>query len=313
MPAFGFEPLPALGLAALLACTFALGAALQADAATQDGDTARPRARRRGLGLLDRLPFDPLILAVAAKELRMLRRDPFLLSSLAVQTAVLVLPALLLPRHRGDAFYLPALVFLLVLSKQVPLMNLVGLEGRGMLFLASTPAPRWKVLVGKDVGFAALFALVDGIALSAACAIRGRLGDLPQLAALAVLGMLLLVAVGNVVSAMFPAAWIGARAAAGGPRAASAAAADGGVEPMGCLAGLGRFVAVQIVWFLLLPSAALLALARSFLPAGGFWAAWTGLAGLAALLLVAATAFAARRMETAEDVLLRAVATRAQG
>lgn len=272
------------------------------------------RARRR-YHLADRLPLSllpPAVWATADKEIRVVSRDPFLMMMLLSQGIVLLAPALLFPALRSGgagASYLPLFCLLLLMAEHAPLFNLVGIEGRGLLFLAQTPASRWHVLLGKNLAYLAIFGAVDVFLVCAACAVFGAPAEIPFMLLLTSAGLLVLAGLGNFVSAWLPLPWIGARAAAGGGRSA-AAAAEGGVPMPGCLTLLVRMLLLQGLPLLGLPAVLLMLLCRWLLPPQ-CWLPVTGaVLSYACLVWVTGTALAVVRLETAEEQLLALVATR---
>jgi hypothetical protein len=226
----GFEAwLPfLLGFLPLTAIVAALASHLQERAFLGDVpplEAGRGGSGRRvpGGGLLARLFPDP-VLAVASKELRLLRREPIVKTVLIGQAFFLGLPVLALalgPRASGGdavgavvrvSWLLP---FVLVFVENTLTMNLLGLEGPGVFHLRTTPVSWRRVIVGKDLcyllGFGTLNALLATAGLAALRALRPeKVPDLPSAVALAVLGgtcaLAVVVAVGNVLSVALPTA-----------------------------------------------------------------------------------------------------------
>lgn len=309
-----------IGAPLLVTAVFVVGFDLQdaacfGEAPTLLGRTSAKRRRRRW-HLADKFPLravPPAIWATAGKELRVVRRDPFLVVMLLSQALVLLAPVVLFPGLRSGglgAGYLPFVVLLLLWSHHTPLFNLIGLEGRALQYLAQTPASRWQVLVGKNLAYATVFGVVDLVFLAVAASIFGGFGSLPVLYVLVGVGLVLLMGVGNFVSAWLPMPWIGARAAAGGTRAAQAASA-GGVERPGCGTMLLRFAILQFLTLLMLPPMALMYGAKWFLPPASWAPVIAAVASYAVLVYVVGTALAVTRLRTAEDKLLELVASRA--
>jgi len=276
----------------------------------------RRRRRRKRWHLADRGPLrlvPPAVFAPAGKELRVVRRDPFLLVMLLSQALVLLAPIVLFPGLRSGglgAGYLPFVVLLLLWSQHTPLFNLVGLEGRALQYLAQTPVPRWQVLVGKNLAYATVFGAVDIAFLCVAAWIFDGTSALPVLLGLIGVGLVLLMGVGNFVSAWLPMPWIGARGAAGGTRAAQAAS-EGGVERPGCGTLFVRFAILQTLTLLMLPPIALLYGAKWWLPPAAWAPVIAAVVSYAGLFYVVGTALAVARLRTAEDKLLALVASRA--
>lgn len=316
-------PLPAwvrgvgvIGAPLAVLSIFVLGADLQDRACYGEADSPlgrRHRARARRWHLADRVPFSlvpPAVWATAARELTTLRRDPFLMVMLASQAVLLLLPALIFPSLRGGGeAWIPGLLLLLLLAEHGPLFNVLATEGRSLRFLAQTPVTRWQVLVGKNLGYLALFSTFNLIFLALGCAVFGAWSMYLPLALLAVLGVLVLTGAGNVVSVVLPVPRLGARAAQGGARAA-AAASDGGPEPPGCGVSLMRFALLQATLLMLVPPG-LLVLLGSRLGAAGWVAALAGSTAWCVLIYLGGTGVAARRLESAEERILAILSTRA--
>ncbi len=310
--------LGALGAPTLAAAAYIVGGVLQDQACYGEADApwgmgGPRRARRRRWHLADRWPLSlapPAVWASASRELKTLRRDPFLVVMLLSQGVLLLVPPLLFPGLRGGgAGWLPVLGILLLLTESGPLSNLVATEGRGLLYLAQTPTSRGAVLVGKNLGYLGLFGAFNAVFLSLGAAVFQRFGDLPVLVPLGVLGLFVVMGVGNVVSVVLPLARMGARAQQGGQRGA-AAAAEGGGEPPGCSTSIGRFLFSQLAMLLLVPPGGLVLFAAkvsdgaALAPAIAAAAAWCG------LIYVAGTALAVGRWRAAEEELVARFATR---
>jgi hypothetical protein len=332
-PFAALEGIPASArLAGLVAAPVLLLAALLLGADLQDracyGETeglfgaGRVRRAPRRRHLADRPPFSfvpSAVWATADRELKTMRRDPFLVVSLVTQGVVLLLPPLLLPLGGGagmggsaGAGWIPGLLALMLMAAHAPAWNSLGSEGRSLLFLAQTPAPRWQLLLGKNLAHGGLFGLLDAGILLLACAHFGALGMYPEYLVILLCGGLVVLGAGNAVSVLLPLPWIGARAAAGGPRAAQVAA-EGGVPEPGCLLLLFRFLLLNVTLLFVLPPALLVLYAGTFMPGAGFAAAaafalaWGGAAWLLGTL------FASARLRAAEDALVRHIAARSAG
>ena len=307
-----------LGAPTLVAAAYIVGAVLQDQSCYGEADApwglgGRRRTRRARWHLADRFPLalvPPAVWATAARELKTLRRDPFLVVMLLSQGVLLLAPPLLFPALKGGgAGWLPALAMLLLLTESGPLSNLVATEGRGLLYLAQTPTSRAEVLVGKNLGYFGLFGLFNIAFMSLGALVFERPGDLVLLLPLVELGLLVVMGVGNVVSVLLPMARMGARAQQGGQRGA-VAAAEGGVEPPGCGTMLGRFFLSQFSLLLLSPAVALVLLGSrladgaALIPALLAASAWCG------LVYLAGTALAVGRWRSAEEQLVARFATR---
>ncbi|MCO4769748.1 MAG: hypothetical protein KDA24_06925 [Deltaproteobacteria bacterium] len=284
------------------------------------------RTRRKGVRLADRWPFrlvHPAVWAAAGKEIRSIRRDPFLILMLTSQGVLLLVMPLLFrsglltgrtqPLTGGLwGVYMPFFVMLLVLAKQAPVFNQVAMEGRGLLFLAQVPVARWKLVLGKNLAYFALFGTIDAVFMAVAAWLFGVLPRYPYYLAMASVGLVLMLGVGNLVSVVLPAQWIGARAAAGGSRAAQAAA-EGGVERPGCGVTIGRMMAVQFLYVLLVPPLFGLFAARVWLHGGAQVAAGVAVFAWCALVYVVGTSLAVARFGRVEEKLRARFATRGSG
>ncbi|MEE2829845.1 MAG: hypothetical protein VX498_11710 [Myxococcota bacterium] len=273
----------------------------------------RNKSRVRGFFPSEWMPFSILpaaIWATAIKELRVVRRDPFMMVMLVTETVILLaLPFLLFQGGSAGAGYLPFFAVLLVMGQSRPAFNSLGTEGRALRFLAQTPVSRWQVITGKNLAYFFLFGVTNAISLLAACWLFGGLSSYPLYLGLMLCGLGLLLGLGNLVSVWIPIPWIGARAAAGGVRSA-AAAAEGGVDRPGCGALFVRMLLLQTLPLLMLPIFFLVFGVRLFAPAlwGGpvlaVSAAWVG------FVYGVTTLMAVRRLQRAEERLLELLAGR---
>ena len=314
----GAQAVALVGAPLLVLAVFVVGFDLQDRAVF--GETSellasgRGEARRPSLHLPDRWPISllpPVLWATAAKELRVIRRDPHLMVMLVTQTVVLLaLPFMMLERSpRGGGVYLPLFALLLVMGQSRPAFNSLGTEGRALHFLAQTPASRWQVLLGKSLAYGAVFFATNALSLALACWLFGGLAEYPTYLALSLSSLVVLLGVGNLVSVWVPIPWAGARAAAGGARAATAAA-DGGVERPGCGALLVRMLLLQTVPLLLLPVFALMMGAPMFLGPAWTSSLWMVSALWCGLVFAIATGLAVTRLERAEERILGMMAGR---
>jgi hypothetical protein len=185
-------------------------------------ETAGARRRRifPGTSWLKRwLPDE--VLAIASKEWRLLSREPVVKTVLIGQSGFLLMPVLVLalrPSAQGDAVarvatYAWVFPYALVFVQNTLTMNLLGLEGAGVLHLRTLPS-RWRsILAGKNLcyllGFGAANALVTTAALLFVRAVRPSFMESPlRTVLLAVLGgtcaLAIVLAVGNVLSVSMP-------------------------------------------------------------------------------------------------------------
>jgi hypothetical protein len=325
----GARWLGVLGAPLLVLGAFAFGARLQDMACYGEADgMVVLKGRRRGARgnrWTDRGPFrlvHPAVWAAAGKEIRSIRRDPFLLLMLTSQgVLLLVLPllfrsGLLTGRSHGLGgawtAYMPFFVLLLVLAKQAPVFNQVAMEGRGLLFLAQVPVERWKLVLGKNLAYVALFGTIDAAFMAVAAAVFGVLPLYPYYLGMAAVGLVLMLGVGNLVSVLLPAQWIGARAAMGGSRSAQSAA-QGGVERPGCGVTLGRMLAVQVLYVLLAPPLLGMYAARVWLSGGPRLAAVVAIVTYCALIYVVGTSLAVASFAQVEERLRLRFASRGSG
>lgn len=221
------ERIPVLFLIPLLVVVVRIGAGLQERAFHGEvpGGPAPQSAKRSGRGILERIP-GPLG-ALAAKDLALLKREP-VVRMVAMQGAAFTLTPLLLLLLRAMgtesavvedaarvAKVLPfvSLVGLAALvSEFALLLNLLGLEGGGMVHALLTPVPRRTFLLGKDLAHLFAFGGANGIlaavAVLAAYGWAGRPGEGVLRGGLAAVESLCYVCValsiGNLVSVFVP-------------------------------------------------------------------------------------------------------------
>lgn len=213
----GFVPLTLLAMAA---AALLQERAFLGDVPPETGEREASGRRVPGGRLLARFFSDPC-LAVASKELRLLRREPIVKTVLIGQAFFLALPilAVSMGRRGGDdplgavartSWLLP---FVLVFVENTLTMNLLGLEGPGIAHLRTTPATWRTVLVGKCLCYLLVFgtmnALFSTAAFLALSAVRPERVPAPVGTALyaAVEGtcaLAVVLAVGNVLSVTMP-------------------------------------------------------------------------------------------------------------
>jgi hypothetical protein len=161
------------------------------------------------------------VLAVASKEVRLLRREPIVKTVLIGQAFFLTIPVIAFAVQsgdRGDAVGAVARVwwvlpYLLVFVQNTLTMNLLGLEGAGISHLRTTPTSWRSILVGKDLcyllGFGALNAVFCAAVLALVRAVRpDRVPDPGEAVLLSAVGgaasLAVVLAVGNVLSVTLP-------------------------------------------------------------------------------------------------------------
>ena len=165
--------------------------------------------------------FPDSVLAIASKELRLLRREPIVKTVLIGQAFFLGLPVMILAlRPRGDGDTVGAVVraswllpFVLVFVENHLTMNLLGLEGQGISHLRTTPVSWRQVLLGKNLcyllGFGVANALFSAAGLLSLRLLRPeRVPDPWSAVGMAVVGgtcaLAVVLAVGNVLSVAMP-------------------------------------------------------------------------------------------------------------
>ncbi|HCP48477.1 MAG TPA: hypothetical protein DIU15_20740 [Deltaproteobacteria bacterium] len=314
-----------VGAPLLVVSVAVVGADLQDRACFGEGQSLLGGGRRTGRirapGLLDRLPFSWVSAATWAtmgKEIRVMRRDPFFVVMFLTQGVILLVSPIVLPMMFGDSpgagmgsgsGYLPLFVFLLWMVESTPLFNVIAMEGRALHFLAQVPVARHQVLLGKNLGYFVVFVGLNVAFLSVAAWILDGTDVLPGCVLVSVVGLLPLIGVGNLCSVFLPTAWIGARAAAGGHRAA-AQAAEGGVENPGCLVPVLRFLCLQGVLILVLPVAVAALVAHTLLGPWGWFPVSLACVAYGALIYVVTTGWAVSSLDRAEGQLLERFASR---
>jgi hypothetical protein len=213
-----------LGFLPLTFGVIRLAALLQERSFLGDVPAARPGGERRtsllpGSSLLARW-FPDEVLAVASKEWRLLRREPLVRSMLLGQGVFLLMPVLFLAlRQDGGASAVTAgrftwlLPFMLVFVESTLTLNLLGLEGPGYQHLATTPITWRRLMGGKNLcyllGFGSLNIVVCAVALAAVALLRPDILPTPfsaltQAAVGGTAALMVLLAVGNVVSLYIP-------------------------------------------------------------------------------------------------------------
>ncbi|MCP4873751.1 MAG: hypothetical protein GY898_34115 [Proteobacteria bacterium] len=314
----GVRILGLVGVPMLAFATFVVGYDLQDAACYGEAPSLvrrrkGPRRRRRRLHLADRMPFRLIpapVWATAAKELTVLKRNPFMLFSMGTQAALLFLPVLIFEPEDVDAMaggWVRMVAILLLFVEHSVLFNQIGSEGRALAFLSQTPVSRAHVLLGKNLGYGSVLFLINVVAVSGACTLFGMTDELPSLLGVLVAGQIVFTGIGNFVSVWLPIPIVGARAAAGGTRAATAATGD--VEPPGCGHAIVRGLVLQSTLLLLIPAGLLLYLVPWWLPEALPFAVAAAMSW-ALLIYIVATLLAVRRLEVAEERLLQLIAVR---
>jgi len=165
--------------------------------------------RRSWLGV--RLP--PVIEAMADKELKYLRRDPYFKASLMMTIYMLAVVIIVLvnprtsrheaPREMGQMVLWGATSMLLFMEAQLA-FNIFGTEGLAASLLFLFPSPRRYILIGKNIVlFLALCVVNLAVVLVFAVAAR-RPQLIPALLLWLGLATVMLISCGNLVSVWFP-------------------------------------------------------------------------------------------------------------
>ncbi len=310
-------PLAAVGLTLLLVAVFVVGADMQEQACLGEAGgravSSQRGPRRRRLHLADRLPLSVIPVAVwasASKELTVMRRDPFVWVMILSQGVFLLVPPLIFGGPGGAAaFYMPILVMMLLLVESAPVFNVIAGEGRALHFLAQSPAPRWQVLVGKNLAYGQIYFVFNAAFLALAGFAYGELERYGLYLAMSCYGLVMLLGLGNLVSVFLPTAWIGARGAEGGSRAAHRAS-EGGVEQPGCLTLMLKLMFVQVLYLLAIPPTLLVVLGSSSLGESWWLLVSSAIVAWSLLVYLVATGLALWRLGSTEQRILERFSTR---
>ena len=310
-------PVAAIGLSLLLVAVFVVGADIQEQFCLGESGQ-RALSPQRGpkvlrLYLADRLPLSlvpPAVWASAGKELRVMRRDPFAWVMILSQGAFLLLPPLIMGGIDGKAgLYMPILVMMLLLVESAPLFNVIAGEGRGLHFLAQSPVPRWQVLFGKNLAYGLVYFIFNAAFLALAAFAYGEQERYGLYLVMSCYGLVMLLGIGNLVSVFLPTAWIGARGAEGGSRAAHRAS-EGGVEKPGCITLMLKLMCVQVLYLLAIPPTVLVVLGPSFLGETWWLLVSTAVIAWSLLIYLVATGVALWRLDFSEQRILERFSTR---
>jgi hypothetical protein len=163
-----------------------------------------------------RLTLPPVVEAMAEKELKYLRRDPFFkitLMNLVYMMIVAIFAFLRGSFRHGGTDFNPAGTSpwglwgasgLLLWGVTGFVFNTFGTEGGAASALFSFPSDRRQMLVGKNLTILSALLAVNVVFLSVLCAIAGRLTLLAPLLCWTSLALVVLIAIGNLVSVYFP-------------------------------------------------------------------------------------------------------------
>lgn len=146
--------------------------------------------------------------AVARKELRLLRREPVVKATLITQFVYFAVPiGIAIFAGSGEETWV---VYLLLYVESVLVLNLYGLEGGGIVHSALTPVPRDFLVLGKLLAYLLVWGVVNLAVLSGLLGVLAALGR-PRgpeavllLAMEAAAGLLVLLGIGAVASALLP-------------------------------------------------------------------------------------------------------------
>jgi hypothetical protein len=273
----------------------------------------RNRRRTSRGGLLRRLlPAD--VRAIARKEWTALRREPMVKTLLIHQSAFFLIPIVFAVLGVGGAltgasavWYVRFLPLLLLFVEGTLILNNLGLEGRGLVHLLTTPVSRARILAGKNVVHLALFGpvnvvLVVGLALGISALVPGAseegvIGASLQSGAAALVTLVAFVALGNLVSVLAPTVLT-----VRGRRALQQQ--QSGRE--GCGVALVRLASILVVFVLLSPILLLLHL-PDFVSGLGEWflfVSWPLSAAYAVGLLIGSIRLGARLLQRREPRLV---------
>jgi hypothetical protein len=252
------------------------------------------RARREADRPTSRLLPDD-VSAVMAAELRILRREPAVKTQLISQATYLVIPiaiSILSPSrgHGGmpiGSFVFPGILAALSFAEAFLFLNLFGLDGAGINLLFSTPMPRRRIFLGKDLAYVTLFGAVNVLVLLVLSLVLKFVSgvswvqaaaDFSLFAFLAIALLVVLVSLGNVFSVLLP-----MRMLARGRRALG----EQSVEREGCAKAMMRALSLLAVVVYLFPVFVLLMIPREPIRLVGSWFYAVGIP--ASVLYAAAT------------------------
>jgi len=200
-------------------------------------DAEKVRSTRAGpiRSLLRRsIPAD--LRALAGKEITTLRREPMVKTILIQQTVFVLVPLVFgaLQTQQGRMSLLELAVhlpFALLFVEQLLLLNLLGLEGRGLSHLLALPIGRRRVLLGKNLAHVAVFGTLNAIATTIVAIVGWSLeADVGFGGFAAVLGsglfrgglgLIVVIALGNIFSFYAPATLTAGRRSALGQQASA--------------------------------------------------------------------------------------------
>lgn len=225
--------------------------------------SAQAREERDARFPLSRVP-GPLR-AIAGKELRLLRREPFVRTLLIQQFVFFIFPVFFAVWGIGDANtrdvqrLLEYGIYAFLFVESLLVLNLLGLDGPGVVQLLVTPIPRRSILAGKVLAYGLLWGAVN---LALAAGILGALGLLGtpltagrivKLLTGALSATMVLLAVGAVFSPLTPSRLTARR---------RGALSQGRAVREGCAVPLVRMAALMITAVLVAPAHLLASVAQ---------------------------------------------------
>ena len=158
-----------------------------------------------------RLRLPPVVEAVADKELKYMRRDPYFKIALMNLVYMLVVGALAFlgrPEPASGAGQRPAMLWgvtaLMLLSEMQLLFNSFGTEGAAATLLFLFPSSRRQILIGKNLTLFAALSAVNLLLMLMLAALAGALETFGPLFAWMELATIVFIAVGNLTSIWFP-------------------------------------------------------------------------------------------------------------
>ena len=167
---------PALAMVPLLVWLVRVAARLQERTYHGEVEDAPRTLERsgtgRGSGLLRRVVRDP-VAALAEKDIALLRREPAVRTTLIGQFTFALVPVGLLvwnvltertddpARAATVAAFAGAVSYVFLLAEMAILLNVLGLQGGGLVHTLLTPVRRRDLLLGKDVAHLVVFGTIN--------------------------------------------------------------------------------------------------------------------------------------------------------
>jgi len=187
---------------------FGEGPSLRARRRRPPAPPVRPRTRPEAAPSWSARLLPPAVYAMARKDAELLTREPYLRMMLMQCGFGLLMGIVVTVRFASEtsgADVMPWVAPLFMMMMQAAVVfNLFGVEGNAAFTLFLLPASRRHLLLGKNLTFFSVFALLD---ILAAIVVTALAGQVERWWALALWLVLLLggqIAVGNLVSIWFP-------------------------------------------------------------------------------------------------------------